>query len=178
MAITTGNVFYDRAEVSQDKVYPEQINELKTLPRVWDFQYMKSDNVFKMSVLAPDYESANFIFYNIVGSDARLESGPNGGQNVHYQSPDCEKLYRKRLGTKIRDGYYAWIRQKKEAQEKATQAEVEKRKAEKSKKKERQINHALDILAQAAAYARKLGLANAQREKEQAEDFSKWVKMQ
>jgi hypothetical protein len=177
MTTTSANVYYDRAEVEEDPVYKQQIDEMKTLPRVWEYQYMLGDNVFKMTVLAPDSEAANFIFYNIVGHEARLESGPNGGNNVHYTSPDCEKFFRKRLGTKIRDGYYSWIRQEKERAENHARAEQEKRKTEKAKSKEAKVNHLLDVLTAAASLAKRMGFVQDEKDKQQSKDFVDWMKI-
>jgi hypothetical protein len=177
MSTTTGSVFYDRAEVSEDPAYQEQINEMKTLPRVWGFEYMLGDNQYKLNVVAPDAEAANFIFYNIVGPEARLEGGPNGGPNVHYTSPDCEKFYRKRLGMKIGDAYYQWIKQEKERAERRVLAEQEKHKADKAKKDKQKINHLLDVLASAASLAKRMGFAQEQKDREQSSDFMKWMKI-
>jgi hypothetical protein len=174
MAITVSN-----ATIESAREYETYQKHLKNSPKLYRFTYMLGGEQMKTSILAPDEKSACLLFNLLAaenGGDIRVENQEYMGI-CDFMTPDLQKVYKKKLSMAVYDKFYAILKQENERQEKQAQAEVENRKAEKSKTREAKINHALDILAQAAAYARKLGLAKAQREKEQDADFSRWMKI-
>jgi hypothetical protein len=177
MAITTAN--YETG-VFSNREYEQQQQHFKEANKLYRFTFILGDNQYKTGILAPNDKEAALLFDLLAaenGGKIRVENQEMIGV-CDFMTPDLEKVYRKKLSMAVYDKFYSVLRQDKEIREKQAQAEVEKRKVEKAKKKEQQVNHALDILQQAAAYARKLGLMKEKRDAENDKNFHEWMKKQ
>jgi hypothetical protein len=175
MAITVSN-----ATIESAREYEKQQQHLKETPKLYRFTYFDGNDVFRTSILAPNEHEAQLLFDLLAaesGRQMRIENQEFCGV-CDFMTPNLAKAYNKKLSMGVYDKFYAVLKLEKENQEKHAQAEEEKRRAKIEKTKEQKRNHALDVLVNAAQYAKRLGLWKEQRDKEQSEDFSKWMKMQ
>jgi hypothetical protein len=176
MAITTSNFetgVFSNCEYEQRQKHFQESNKL------YRFTYMLGSDQYKSGIIAPNEREAALLFDLLAaenGGDIRVENQEMMGV-VDFMTPNLHKVYKKKLSMAVHDKFYSVLRQDKEIREKAAKAEVDKRQAEKAKKKEQQTSHMLNVLAQAAAYARKFGFAKEQREAENDKNFSEWMKI-
>jgi hypothetical protein len=176
MAITTAN--YETG-VFSNREYEKQQTQIKNAPKVFRFTWFADNEAYKTNIEAPDESKAQLLF-DLLAKESGLPVRVEGQEYigiVDFQTPDLKKRHKKKISVPVYDAYYKILRETAIAEENRVQAEQDSRKAENAKTREAKINHALDILAQAAAYARKIGLAKAQREQEQDADFSRWMKI-
>lgn len=173
MAITVSS-----ATIESAREYETYQKHLKDSPKLYRFTFMLGGEQMKTSILAPDERSACLLFDLLAaenGGDIRVENQEYMGI-CDFMTPDLQKVYKKKLSMAVYDKFYAIMKQEKERQDQQGQAEQEKRKAEQAKKKEQQTNHMLNVLAQAAAYAKRLGFAKEQRDAENEKNFSEWMR--
>lgn len=173
MAITVSN-----ATIESAREYETYQKHVKETPKLYRFTYFDGDDVFKTSILAPNENEAQLLFDLLAaesGRQMRVENQEFCGV-CDFMTPDLAKAYKKKLSMGVCDRFYAVLKREKENREGQVQAEEQKRKAQVERSKEQKRNHALDVLVNAAQYAKKLGLWKEEREQEQDADFSRWMK--
>jgi len=173
MAITVSN-----ATIESAREYETYQNHLKETPKLFRFTYFDGADVYKTSILAPTEIEAQLLFDLLAaesGRQMRVENQEYCGV-CDFMTPNLAKAYNKKLSTGVYDKFYAVLKLEKENQDRQVQAEEQKRKLKSEKRKEQKRDHALDVLINAVNFAKKLGLWRDEREQEQAEDFSAWMK--
>jgi hypothetical protein len=163
------------AVVGSDGEVARQIARLRDVPRLYNFEFTLNDSLQKMCLVAVSEESAERLFYEII-APAKPHIDSRGSSGVlDYIAPDLIKYYRRKLGTQLIDRYHAYMRVKAEQAEAAKNAEEVKNAAAKTKRKEQEREHSLNILDQTLNYIKRIGALKAEKETEQSKDFRAWI---
>lgn len=173
MAITVSN-----ATIESAREYETYQNHLKETPKLYRFTYFDGADVYKSSILAPNETEAQLLFDLLAaesGKQVRVENQEYMGI-CDFMTPDLIKVYNKKVSMTVHDKFYAVLKIEREIQERQAQDKNQKHKAQAERVKEHKRDHGLNVLLDAVRYAKKLGLWKEQKDKEETENFSAWMK--
>jgi hypothetical protein len=151
-------VFDNSAFVESDANYKEQIERIKSAPKVYKYTFFNGKEVYSTSILARDDADCERLFWLLCGENApniMIESREYCGV-VEFCAPNLFKHFRSKIGMDIQDKFYGSIRAEAEALKQKEENEKNKKRALNAKRKEHERNALIDKLRSTLSWAEKV----------------------